>query len=294
MSTESNKINIAIQGVAGCFHDQAARQYFADRDVNPVECETFEALVDSVSGTPGMSAMMAIENTIAGPLLRNHELLRQAQGVSIVGEHKMRISHCLAALPGQKIADIAQVNSHSMALMQCDEFLTSPRAPHWRMVEVFDTAGAARQIALEKLEGQAAICSSWAARLYGLEVLAPAIETNKHNFTRFLVISSQTTAPQHFATQSAERPNKASFVFSLPHTQGALSSVLAILSFYGMNLSKIQSLPIVGREWEYRFYIDVTFSDYSRYRAATAAVLPLLGDFKLLGEYTDSPTPSIS
>lgn len=280
-------LSVAIQGVAGCFHDQAAHQFFAGRQVNAVECETFQQLVDCVESTPGMYGMMAIENTIAGPLVHNHELLRNAD-VRIVGEQKVRISHCLAALPGQAIDDIDTVESHSMALMQCEEFLLSPKAPRWRMVEVFDTAGAARDIAQGGVRGHAAVCSQWAAQLYGLNVLAQAIETNKHNYTRFLVITHATTAHQ------PQPVNKASIAFTLPHTQGALSSVLAILSFYGMNLTKIQSLPIVGREWEYRFYIDITFTDVARYRAATQAVMPLLGDYRLLGTYADAPTPPCS
>lgn len=280
-------LKVAIQGVAGCFHHQAASQYFGDTAaIEPVECDTFDQVIDHVASDRRALGIMAIENTIAGPLLRNHELLRSGD-VTITGECRMRISHCLAALPGQTVADIQQVNSHSMALMQCEDFLLSPRNPRWRMTEVFDTAGAARDIAAAGTRHVAAVCSAYAARLYGLDVLASAIETNKHNFTRFLVICNGAVM-----RDPEQTPDKASMAFTLPHTQGALSSVLAILSFYGLNLSKIQSMPIIGREWEYRFYIDVTFTDYPRYRAALQAVLPLLGDFRLLGEYRASATPA--
>lgn len=276
---------VAIQGVAGCFHDAAAREYYRC-DVEPVECETFDELVRKVAGDTSLSGLMAIENTIAGPLLANHELLR-SNNVEIVGEHKKRISHVLAALPGTGIREVCQVESHPMALMQCEEFLRSPRAPRWRLVETFDTAGAAARIATGKLKGHAAVCPAWAAELYGLEILQSGIETNKHNFTRFLVIESPA------ATKSDRPVNKASVVFSLPHTQGALSKILTILSFYELNLTKIQSTPIVGREWEYRFYVDLRFDTPARYRQGIAAVLPLVSDFKLLGEYADSPTPEI-
>ncbi len=276
---------VAIQGIGGCFHDAAAREYYGT-PVTALECETFEELVAAVAADNGLSGLMAIENTIAGPLLANHELLRENR-VEIVGEYKKRISHVLAALPGTNIRDVVQVESHPMALMQCEEFLHSARMPRWRLVEAFDTAGAAANIAQNELSGHAAVCPAWAAELYGLEVLQSGIETNKHNFTRFLVIESESS------TKSEREVNKASVVFSLPHTQGALSKILTIWSFYEMNLSKIQSLPIVGREWEYRFYVDLTFDSVTRYRQAIAAVLPLLGDFKQLGEYADSPTPGI-
>lgn len=276
---------VAIQGIAGCFHDAAAREFFHG-DITPVECDTFDSLVRKVAGDASLRGLMAIENTIAGPLLDNHELLR-TNNVMIVGEHKKRISHVLAALPGQSLRDIFQVESHPMALMQCREFLSSPANPSWRMVEAFDTAGAAANIAEHKLEGHAAVCPAWAAELYGLDILQDSIETNKHNFTRFLAVRSKN------APKPSGEFDKASIVFSLPHTQGALSKVLTIFSFYEMNLSKIQSLPIVGREWEYRFYVDLTFESSARYRQAISAALPLMGDFRLLGEYADSPTPEI-
>ena len=268
---------VAIQGVAGCFHDVAARAYFAGSEVQPLECDTFPEMFEALAADPSLSAIMAIENTIAGSLLPNHELLRRSS-LRIAGEHKMRISHSLCALPGQTIEELHEVHSHPMALMQCEEYLLRHR--NLRMVEDFDTAGAARNIARDGRMGVAAICSNLAARLYGLEVLAEGIETNKHNFTRFLALSHE------------ENPDavidKSSVVFSLPHTKGALSKVLAILSFYDLNLTKIQSLPIIGREWEYRFYVDLTFDDPERYRQAIAAVRPLLADFRILGEYRDS------
>ncbi len=278
---------VAIQGVAGCFHDAAAREYFTGDIVRSIECDTFEGLVNTVATDSGTVGLMAIENTIAGALLPNHELLRRAD-VRIVGEHKKRISHVLAALPGQHLGDITCVESHPMALMQCEDYLTSPQTPAWSIVEAFDTAGAARNIAVNKVAAHAAVCPAWAAELYGLDILARGIETNKHNFTRFLVIEKGDAR-----SDNERHIDKASVVFSLPHTQGALSKVLAIWSFYELNLSKIQSLPIVGREWEYRFYVDLTFDDVVRYRQAIDAAKPLMRDFKLLGEYEMSSTPAV-
>lgn len=195
----------------------------------------------------------------------------------------MRISHVLAAVTGQKIDELTEVNSHPMALMQCEQFLR--KHPNMRIVEKLDTAGSAHDIAEGNLTGHAAVCGEYAANLYGLEILEKGIETNKRNFTRFLILSDPLLVPE--LRPREEELDKASIVFTLPHTQGALSKVLTILTFYDMNLSKIQSMPIIGREWEYRFYVDLTFSSFVRYRQALDAIRPLLNDFKVLGEYKE-------
>ena len=274
---------VAIQGVEGCFHEAAAREYFKDSPIEVVACDTFQTMVGSISAHPALLGIMAIENTIAGSLLQNHELIHKS-GLRIIGEHKMRISHSLAALPGQKLEDITEVNSHPMALMQCEEFLLAH--PAMKMIEKFDTAGSAREIAENRLMGHAAICPEIAAEIYGLEILRNGIETNKHNFTRFLIIAhpDNPLSGGNNGTDGCE-PDKASIVFTLPHTQGALSKVLTILAFYDLNLTKIQSFPIVGREWEYKFYIDLAFDDMARYRRGLEAAIPLTSDFKILGEY---------
>lgn len=293
--TPAGTLRVAIQGVAGCFHDAAARNIFAGYQVQPVECETFNELFELTAATPGMSAVAAIENTIAGSILPNHELLRRSR-LRIVGEYKMRISHVLCALPGQSVDALTEVRSHPMALMQCEEYLLKHR--NMRMVEAFDTAGAARDIAAEGRPGVAAICGALAAELYELEVLAPAIETNKHNYTRFLALvnpngeksdgeNTDGIARPMLIPGAVREPDKSSIAFTLPHTRGALSKVLTILSFYDINLSKIQSLPIVGREWEYRFYVNLTFDDHARYLQALDAVRPLLSDLRVLGEYNE-------
>ena len=283
-------MKVGIQGVAGCFHDAAAREYFKSRgeDIETVEFDTFPDLFDALRADASLLGIVAIENTIAGSLLANHELLRTS-GHRIVGEWKMRISHVLCALPGTTLDDVAEVNSHPMALMQCEQWLR--RHPKMKMVEHFDTAGSARDIARDHLEGHAAVCGRYAAELYGLEVLADGIETNKRNFTRFLVLADPSAVAE--AGVAPLDADKASLMFTLPHEQGALSKVLAILSFYGMNLTKIQSTPIIGREWEYRFYVDLSFSNVVRYHQAIEAVRPLLNDFKILGEYREKPDSGI-
>lgn len=276
------KRTVAIQGVAGCFHDAAARQYFSNEAIETVPCATFHELFERLSNDASLAGIVAIENTIAGSILPNHELLRKSR-LQVVGEFKMRISHVLCALPGQAIDELTEVNSHPMALMQCEEYLL--RHPNLRMIEKFDTAGAAMEIAHYKLSGHAAVCGEYAANLYGLEILEKGIETNKRNFTRFLIVADPAVA--HELRGNGDEPDKASIEFTLPHAQGALSKVLTIFSFYDINMSKIQSLPIVGREWEYRFYVDLTFDSLARYRQAIEAVKPLTNDFRILGEYRE-------
>ena len=274
------KKKVLIQGVEGCYHDAAARAYFAGEDIDVVPCDTFADMFDMLRSDASLLGIMAIENTIAGSLLQNHELLRLS-GHKIVGEHKMRISHVLAALPGQSMDGLTEVNSHPMALMQCGQFLSAHR--NLKVVEKEDTAGSAKMIAENRLYGHAAICGKYAAGLYGLDVLAEGIETNKRNFTRFLILADPLSERELLA---GKKVDKASLVFTLPHTQGSLAKILTIFSFYDINLSKIQSIPIIGREWEYRFFINLTFDDYVRYRQSIEAVKPLISDFKILGEYS--------
>lgn len=274
-------VRVAIQGEEGCYHEIAARQYFAGREVQVVPCQSFPDLFAALAADPGLMGIMAIENTIAGNLLPNHELLRLSQR-RVVGEHRLHISHVLCALPGQALADIREVDSHPIALRQCEAYLESLTGV--KLVEADDTAGAARYIRDHGLEGHAAVCSEYAARLYGMDILARAIETNKRNFTRFLVLEDK------FADPDVDRRevNKASLDFCVHHSQGSLTKVLTILSFYGLNLTKIQSMPIMGREWEYRFFVDLTFDDYIVYHQAIEAVRPFTSDMQVLGEYVES------
>lgn len=281
-NNNNKEIKVAIQGVAGCFHDAAARDYFSPRgfDVSTLEFESFPDLFDGMRADASMLGIVAIENTIAGSLLANHELLRQSN-LKIIGEIKKRISHVLCALPGETLESISEVNSHPMALMQCEQWLRLH--PNLKMVEYFDTAGSARDIANRNLKGHAAVCGDLAAKLYGLNILAEGIETNKRNFTRFLILADPILA-EELGPKTIE-VNKSSIMFTLPHTKGALSKVLTILSFYDINLSKIQSTPIIGREWEYRFYVDLTFDNVVRYHQSLDAIRPLINDFKQFGEY---------
>lgn len=274
---------IAIQGTLGSYHDIAAHKYFEGEDIELICCADFEDVFKSIKKDSQTIGMLAIENTIAGSLLHNNELLRQS-GTQIVGEYKLRISHSFVCLPEEDWNDIIEVNSHPIALMQCREFLS--QHPGIKVVEGEDTALSAETIKKEKLKGHAAICSKAAAERYGMKVLQEGIETNKHNFTRFLVVADPWQVDELNRHRNKD-VNKASIVFTLPHTEGSLSQVLSILSFYRINLTKIQSLPIIGREWEYQFYVDVAFDNVLRYKQSIAAITPLTKELKILGEYED-------
>lgn len=278
---------VAIQGGLGAYHGIAAENYFSDEQVEIIPCVTFRDIFETIKKDTRTIGIMAIENTIAGSLLPNYELLKEYK-LPIAGECKLRISHCLAALPGQTIHDIKEVQSHPIALMQCGNFLNT--LPGIKVVEHEDTALAARDIAEKKLQATAAICSVRAAEIYGLEILAKGIETNKHNFTRFLIFGDQWIVSE---MQKDDVINKASIVFTLPHSEGSLSKVLSVFSFYDINLTKIQSLPIIGREWEYQFYVDFKFADHERYKQSLQAIRPLINELRELGEYAEGVTPNV-
>ena len=273
---------IAIQGERGSFHDIAAHQYFDGEAYELLCCKTFEQVFEYIQHDSSVIGLVAIENTIAGSLLHNYELLRSS-GAVVIGEQKLHIKHALCCLASEDWSDIHEVHSHPVALAQCRNFL----AMHSELKAVVaeDTASSAAYIAHHAKCGWAAICSSYAAELYGMKVLQEDIHDNKHNFTRFLVLSN---ASQASLLRSEEKIDKASLVFSLPDEEGSLSKILTILSFYGINLTKIQSLPIIGREWEYMFYVDIVFSNPMRYRQSIDAITPLVKNIKILGEYESS------
>jgi prephenate dehydratase len=277
---------VAIQGWPGANHDIAARAFFGSEEIELEPCLTFGELFQKIDKNVDMLGMVAIENTLVGSLLANYTLLKDS-GLSVLGEHKLRIKHQLMALPGQTIGDIREVHSHPMALAQCEMFFKEH--PHIRLVESEDTALSAKLISEGGIKGIAAIASGLAAKLYKLEIIGKDIETNKHNYTRFLVVGRPDSL-EHTRLMEAGRLNKASVVFSVPHEEGSLSKVLTILAFYNINLSKIQSLPIVGQEWQYLMYIDVDFSNYQRYLQALDAIRPLCEKFRVLGEYEAADT----
>ena len=239
-------MKVSIQGEKGCFHEVAARQYFNYDKIEIVPCSTFDHTIGSVLAGEADYAVMAIENARSGSILQNYTLIRES-GMKMLGEHNLRIIQNLMALPGQTIDSIHEVRSHPIALSQCMDFLK--KYPSWTLMESDDTAGSAKQVSENKLKGIAAIASSEAARIYGLKIIAPGIETYKQNYTRFLVVGPE--------ERGNKKGNKVSICFSTGHKPGSLAKVLVKLAEMEINLSKIQSVPRLNGEWQYMFYCDL-------------------------------------
>jgi prephenate dehydratase len=268
---------IVIQGGYGAFHEIAALQYFDSEDVSILPRDTFKDLMAALKVNKADYGIMAIENSLAGSILPNYSLLKDSP-MKIIGEIYMRIRQNLVALPGQTISDLKEVYSHPMAILQCQVFFD--QYDDIKLIESMDTALSAKKIRDEELRGVGAIASSLAAEKFDLEVIASGIETNKKNYTRFLILGNG----QH-GEATKEEVNKASLHFALSHKIGSLSKILSILSYYEINLSKIQSMPIIGEDWEYQFYIDVEIQDYDLYLQSIEAIKPFTSDLGILGEY---------
>ena len=275
-STKAALKKVAIQGGEGAFHEIAARRYFKN-DIEIQPCTSFEIITDLVANKKIDFGIMAIENTVAGSLIPNYVLLKESP-IKIIGEEYLRVKQNLMALPGQKIEDLTEVHSHYMAIAQSRKFFK--QYPDIKLVESTDTAMSARKIRDKNLVGKGAIASELSAELYGLEILAPGIETNKRNYTRFLILANKDKEDN-----LPENISKSSICFSLPNHKGRLSHVLSVLTFYELDLAKIQSMPIVGKEFQYFFYVDLSFDDYEKYVQSLTAIKPLVADLQILGEY---------
>jgi prephenate dehydratase len=274
----SGGMRIAIQGIKGSFHHQVAQDYFY-QNVAVDECLSFEELVASLMTGKSDQAVMAIENSIAGPIIPNYALIDK-NNLHIIGEHYLDIHQNFMALKGQKIEDILEVHSHPMALLQCMEFLK--KYPNIKLVEDKDTAETARRIHEKQLKGIAAIASKTASELYDLEILAPEIQTINNNMTRFVIIKKE----KEFTDES--EINRASIKFELDHKRGSLAAVLNVMSDCKLNLTKIQSLPKIETPWKYSFFVDVTFEKYEDYAKAKALLTIMAEYFKVLGEYKNT------
>lgn len=268
---------IVIQGGYGAFHEIAANYYFEGEEIEILPRNTFKDVMKSLKKNNADFGIMAIENSLAGSILPNYGLLQDST-MHIIGEIYLRIEQNLVVLPGQNIEQIHEVYSHPMAILQCQDFFDN--YPHIRLIESMDTALSAKDIRENGLEGIGAIASIAAAEKYQLEIIARGIETNKKNYTRFLIIGENNN---HKTGSGAV--NKASIHFALAHKIGSLSKILSILSYYDINLTKIQSMPIIGKDWEYQFYIDVEIQDYSLYQKSLEAIKPFTSNFGIMGEY---------
>ncbi|WP_029035134.1 prephenate dehydratase [Salinimicrobium terrae] len=266
---------IAIQGIKGSFHHQVAQEYFG-KEVLVDECRSFKEVVDSLLTNRSISAVMALENSTAGTILPNYALIDE-NNLQIKGEHYIPIFMNFMALSGQKIADIKKVCSHPMALLQCQTFFKD--YPHLELIEDTDTAEVAKRIREQNLKGVAAIASKAAAKFYDLEILEEGIQTMKSNSTRFLVLSSKNAAPV------VNGANKASLKFVLENKKGSLVSVLNILRDFDLDMTKIQSVPVVDVPWKYAFFIDVLFQDEEELHKVTEVLGGLTQELKVLGIY---------
>ncbi len=269
-------MKVALQGGDASFHDIAARRYFKDQDFEGiVKCVPFRDVFLSLLAGKAEYGIIAIENAIAGSILGNYTLLQEF-GYPIVGEIHLRIVMCLMALKGQSIEDLHTVKSHYMALLQCNEFLS--QHPHIKVEEYHDTADSAKHVKEENLTGVGAIAGRYAAQLYDLDILGESIETVKQNFTRFLIVARDKNAV-------VENPNKASLAFTLQDSPGSLSKVLRQFDEYQINLTKIQSIPLLGYPGQYTFYVDCIWDNYQNYKASIAHIGKMVTSLDILGEY---------
>ena len=267
---------VAIQGIEGSFHHQVAREYFG-KGVIVDECMSFGDVARSLTRGKAKKAVMAIENSIAGSILPNYALIDE-NNLEIIGEHYIPIQMNLMAVPGRKIEDIKKVYSHPMALLQCKEFFSN--YPHIKLVEDADTASVAKRISENNAQHSAAVASKTAAELFGLEIIAAGIHTIKSNTTRFLVLSTQEEKEMKKLGY-----NKASFKFVMESKQGSLVSALNILRDYNLDMTKIQSVPVIEMPWKYAFFIDVVFDDPKRFHRAMEILEVMTETLKIFGIY---------
>ena len=271
-------LRVAIQGIRGSNHHQVAKDYF-DEELDLVECLSFDAVVDELLRNNADKGIMAIENSIAGSIIPNYALVHR-NNLHIIGEYYLNIHHNLMVLKGQKFGDIREVSSHPMALLQCKEFFKD--YPEIKLVEDVDTAETAKRIHDQKLKHIAAIAPKVAAELYDLDIVADDIQTIKNNSTRFIIVK----------TKNKELPkeeiNKASLRFLTDHKRGSLATVLNVMSDCNLNLTKIQSLPVIETPWKYSFFVDVTFNKYEDFDKAKSLLNIMLEEVKILGEYKNA------
>lgn len=273
MTIKMQKKRVAIQGTRASFHEEAAFKFFGE-DIETIECESFKRTCDVLKQKQADYVVMAIENSIAGSLLPNYSLLRE-YNFPIVGEVYLAIQLHLLALPGVKFEDIKYVTSHPIAIRQCSDFLDD--FPKLQVIESSDTAACAKKIREENLTDTVAIANNLAAELYGLEVMERRIESNKKNYTRFLILTNK--------ADDSVAYNKASLSFQVGNSVGSLAQVLNILSDHNINLSKIQSMPVLGKRNEYNFYVDIEWKNQPDYDTAIRKVLKHTVNFTIMGEY---------
>ena len=264
---------VAIQGYEGSFHQVAARSFYG-KNVQILPCATFtEVIRQSCDKNATMGGIMAIENSIAGSILPNYNLLQKSD-LFVAGEVYLQIDQHLMVNPGVKLKDIKEVHSHPMAIQQCLGFLN----PHgWKLIETEDTALSAKHVQVRKSKHVAAIAGKLAAELFGLDIIAPKIHDVKNNYTRFLILQQ--------SPSEVEGANKASINFHTDHAKGRLSEVLTVIAKEGINLSKLQSFPIAGSKFKYGFHADLEFDAIGQYKKLIGKLEKKTVFFRVLGVY---------
>ena len=276
LKTEKENVSVSIQGYEGSFHQVAAEQYFGS-NVEVIPCSTFRDVIKIASDkNQSFGGVMAIENSIAGSILPNYTLLQNNDQLRIVGEVYLPIQQHLLVYPGVKLAEIKEVHSHHMAIQQCMEYLGEQ---HWKLVETEDTALSAKHISQHKSKHIAGVASKLAAELFGLEIAVPDIHTQKSNYTRFLILRRVEEI------SSIEDANKATINFITDHTKGSLAKVLTIIADGGINLSKLQSMPIAGTNFKYSFHADLEFDSLSQFQKVMQQIAGFTEQVKVFGEY---------
>lgn len=270
-------MKVAIQGIKGSFHHLVAEEYFGE-NIELVECLTFSEMPKLLLDNKVDVLIMAIENSIAGAILPNYALIDD-NNLTICGEHYLSIHHNLMGLDGQQIEDIKEVYSHPMALLQCHKFFRN--YPHIKLIEDKDTADVAKRINDKQLKGVGAIASNLAADIYNLNIIAPEIQTIKENATRFFIITNTDN-------KTNVSSNKASIKFITSNETGSLAEVLTILAKHNLNMSKIQSMPVIDTPWKYAFFADFTYKSYADYFNAISKVKQKVESLNIIGEYNKS------
>ncbi|HTM97162.1 MAG TPA: prephenate dehydratase [Pedobacter sp.] len=268
------KTRVAIQGIKASFHEEAAFKFFG-KDIETIECNSFKQTCDRLEKGEADFVIMAIENSIAGSLLPNYTLIRE-YNFSVTGEVYLPIQLHLMALPGVKFEDIKFATSHPIAIRQCVDFFDD--YPNIQVIESTDTAACAKKIRDEQLTDTVAIANTLAAELYGLNIIERRIESNKKNYTRFLILEKE-------KKESPKEINKASICFQVGNHVGALSKVLNLFAELNVNLTKIQSMPVLGKRNEYYFYVDMEWTNLENYDTAIRKALKYTVNFNIIGEY---------
>lgn len=273
--THHTKLNIAIQGIIGSYHYQVAQIIFG-KEIGIIECMSFSDLVKSILKGEADQGVLALENSIAGAILPNYDLMDR-NNLRITGEYYLPIAHQLMALKGQTIQDIKEVRSHPMALLQCKVFFE--QYPHIKLTEDLDTASVAKWISEEQIPGVAAIAGISAAEYYDLAVISDQIQTVQNNVTRFCIVEKDK------GQEIKGDFNKASLKLILTNEKGSLANILTLMSENGLDLTKIQSIPIIDQPWNYAFFIDVLFDNLEAYRVTLVQLIERGIAVKILGEY---------